>query len=221
MADGNFFRLGDILELRISYVVNAQRCMNVCHWTPRADVAGLTAYEVSEAFVNRIRTIGGGGLLNSMKTMMSNQAVIDTIAAQKIYPSRWRAYTWEGADTGAQPDPCDVQNVQASIEKIAENANRHGVGAWHQGGLPATVYEAGFLNVGGLGALGAIAVALKTPLTVADADASVWDPCILNKTKVVVAGKDKYAISGYSLTVDTDVKEEIRVMNRRTVGRGI
>jgi predicted ATP-binding protein involved in virulence len=37
----------------------------------------------------------------------------------------------------------------------------------------------------------------------------------------VVDGKQKFIISGYSFVVDTDVKEEIRVMNRRTVGRGI
>jgi hypothetical protein len=221
MPGVNGFRLGDILELRISYVANLQRCMNVCHWTPRSDVAGLTAYETAAEFVDRIRTIGVGGLLGSMQTMMSNAVVIDTISAQKIFPSRWRAYTWEGADTGVQADACDAQNVQASIEKIAENADRHGVGAWHQGGLPNTLYSNGFLTAPGIGALGAIANNLKLALTVTDADNSVWDPCILNKTKVVVDGKDKYVISGYSLVVDTDVKEEIRVMNRRTVGRGI
>jgi len=217
----NGFELGDILELRFSYVVNEQRCMNVLHYTPRADVAGLTAYEACQEFVDEFRGGGVGDLYQCLLDWLSHDATVDSIAAQKVYPSRWRAYTWEGAVVGRVVDACSAQNVQASIEKIAENADRHGVGAIHMGGTPQSFFLGGMITAGGLTKLGAIAAALKLPISVGGPPANVYDPCILNKSFEIVDGKKKYFISGFSYLVDADVKEELRVMNRRTVGRGI
>jgi len=217
----NAMNLGDILELRFSYKVNEQRCMNVLHWTPRANVNGKTAYEACGEFLDQFRAGGPGELYQCLLGWLSQDAMVDSISAQKIFKSRWRAFTWEGAVNGLNADSCKAQNVQASIEKIAENADRHGVGAIHLGGCPDSSYTTGMVSNQGLIDLGKVAAAMRLPITVGAGPVAVYDPVILNKVPTLVDGKTKYVISGFSYQVDTDVKEEIRVMNRRTVGRGI
>ncbi len=210
-----------ILECRVGYTVNGQRLMNVTHWKPRTTIPGFTPYEAEGDFVESFRTAGAGFLLDAMKGCMSNQVTIDSIAGQFVFPVRYRSYTWEGAIAGQLANQCEAQNLQASVEKIGAIADRHNIGGFRLGGLPTNFYDQGLITVALLPALQAVADALKSPFPTNGPPPEIYDPCILNKTKVVVGGKDKYVISGHSPVVDTDVKEEVRCMTRRTVGRGI
>lgn len=210
-----------VLEFRIGYTVNGQRLMNVTHWKPRSTIPGFTPYEAEADFAESMRLAGAGGLVDSIRGCQSVQVTIDSLAAQFVYPTRYRSYTWEGALLGLLAGDCEAQNLQASIEKIGAVADRHNIGGFRLGGLPTNFYNQGLINPVLLPALTAVADALKGPFATNGPPPEIYDAAILNKTPIVVDGKKKFIISGYTPVVDTDVKEEVRCMTRRTVGRGI
>lgn len=210
-----------IVEVRIVYSVNGQTCMNVTHWDPEDNAAGWTPLEAEEELATAIRDQGEGGLLKEMRDFMSQDAVVTEIQVQAIWPTRFRTFALPINLAGVVAQDCTAQNVQGSIEKFGEIADRHNIGAFHLGGVPVTAYDAGELTGAAVAQLGNVATALMTPITTANAPVTTYNPVILNKEKTIVDGKPHYEIIGFSRVYGATAKTELRVMNRRTVGRGI
>lgn len=216
--------VNEVVEVKFGYIVNGQQCYNVIHLlaeeqgtqSPLDYSEDLVAYFASTADT-------AGSLVHSMRLLMSEDAALNTISAQGIYPTRYRAFIGDLVDTnGLVASPCNAQNLAAVIEKFGEGGSRHDVGSFHLGGLPADAYVDGELAAGTFTALGVLATKLKG--TFGDGvlpDDLSYTHHILNKTKETDEGKDKYVISGSTEIVGTKALTGLRTMRRRTVRRGI
>ena len=214
----------EIIEVKIGYVASGQQCYNVLHYVPNSDGIGWTPLELSEAIVDALDSQAPtpGTLINSMRQMMSDDVTINLLTAQGIYPTRYRMfqgeYTFAGMLVG---DPCPAQNVAAVVQKFGPGGTRHDVGSFHLGGLGVSLFENGELTVGAQAALLNVAGDLKDNIVTTTNGNVTYTPVILKKKKVVIDGKDKYQIDGYTELLGTIPKETLRVMRRRTVRVGI
>lgn len=211
-----------IIEARVEYVANGQRCMNVVHYRPSVPGVGPVR-DLVAAFLVSFQQDAAGTLIRGMKRNQASDVIIDLVTAQAIWPTRYvKQETEEYAVVGdIDAAPCSAQNVQMCITKKGALGNRHNVGHFHLGGLPETSYQQGLINVGGLGArIGELLTGLEWKPEDA-VNGITYTPVILNKTKVVIAGKDKYVISGSTVQEHVEFNEALRVMRRRTVGLGI
>lgn len=173
-------------------------------------------------FLSVFAVDAAGTLIRGMKGLMSTDVVIDKVTAQAIFPTRYvKEETEDFTVPGVAVGECKAQNVQLCVTKKGDLARRSNVGHFHLGGLSESVYANGVIDVGGFGAqLGALLTGLEwQPNDVANAIS--YHPAILNKTKVIVDGKDKYVISGSTVQTFVEFNETLRVMRRRTVGLGI
>ena len=210
-----------ILEVKVGYVVNNQQCYNVLHYKTLAELATADELTTSDWVVNNLNGNANGEFPGEFANVMADNVVLNELTAQCIYPVRWRISRDVFAITGAIAGTCDAQNVQACISKRGDLANRHNVGSVHIGGQPPVNYASGMLTAGAITLFNALTTFLETEINLEGDPAKVVYPAILNKTKVVVDGKDKYVVSGSTQTTAWDVRSELRTQRTRTVGRGI
>lgn len=217
-----------ILEVRIGYVANDQQCYNVLHYyINESGSVDDSALELEEDVVTFLSAAGDdpGSLIYCMRDLMSQVAYINTIAAQGIWQHRYRAFTGTVSGfAGLQEDSLPAQNVAAVIEKYGADADRRSIGSFHLGGLSESMYSAGSFTAGAVVKLEALATAIEANLTVPGSDPLnpvTYSPVILNRTKVVIDGKNTWPITGYKELAGTTVKDTVRVMRRRTKGVGI
>lgn len=211
-----------IVEVKYGYMINDQQCFNVLHYFPDSTGVGFTPYALCGQLVTFLNAGAGtdGTLLKEMRDAMGSNVVINKITAQCIYPTRYRMYEQEVVFLGLDANPCTAQNVAAVVEKIADEGGRHGIGSFHLGGLPESGYADGNLSVGTFAQMMVIANLLKQDIGPVGAATINYNPRILNKTKVVIDGKDKYIISGSLQISDAVPWETLRTMRRRTKGYG-
>lgn len=217
-----------ILEVRIGYVANDQQCYNVLHYyVNESGPAADSPLELAEDVVTKLSADGDtpGSLIHSMRLLMSTSVNITTIAAQGIWSPRFRSFTGEVAGfPGLLDAPCDAQNVAAVIQKYGEGGDRRNVGTIHLGGLGNIAYEDGEMTADSMLIMDQIGDAYLEGLTVPTSDPEepiTYSPAILNRTLVVVDGRNTWPITGYKEVVGTTSKKSLRVMRRRTKGYGI
>lgn len=211
---------GAIVEVRTKYTVNDQECYNVVHYFADGSTAGEDIFAIQGAFGVYFGDAVDGRPVNEMIDMMSSDALVESVHVQQIYPNRYRSTVTPINLAGVQAVACDAQNVCGVIQKYGELANRKNIGSFHLGGLPNNAYTGGSLSATFLGELGAVAAALATTWTVPGLLGATYTPCILNKTKIVVDGKDKFIISGGTPVIGCTAKSTLRTMRRRTKGYG-
>lgn len=214
----------EIIEVKIGYVANSQQCYNVLHYVPNDSGVGNLPVELSQAIVDALdsQAATAGTLLNSMRNMMSEDVTINELTAQGIWPTRYRMFKGSYAFAGLlAADPCPVQNIAAVVQKFGAGGNRKDVGSMHLGGLALSLYENGELTVGGQAALLNVANDMMDDIVTTTFGNVTYSPVILNKVPVIIDGKTKYQISGFTEMVGTIPKTEVRVMRRRTVRVGI
>lgn len=213
------YPLQTIIEATIKYRANSQILMNVVHYNPQTLGAG-DIQDLVQSFLNKFADLDPASLLGKMIAGWSQDVELIQVGAQMVYPQRWRKLTLPFLINGGVAQPCSRQNTALTITKVGLKANRHNVGSFHWGGLPDTAFALGEVEPGFLPALGGVQNALKQQ--VIDAAAGItYDPVIINHTKVIVDGKPKYPISGYSLMSDAFLQLSARTMYRRTKGIGI
>lgn len=218
------FEAGAVIEVQMHYEVNLQKCMNVWHYEQYGSIPG-TVWDAEKAVADQM--FADLGVAPSMpgqfRALLSPAANIIRIQCQQVYPVRYRAYYVDVnvAGTYLGGANCNAQNLQASIEKFGIMGTKHDIGAMHIGGLDDTALEDGELTIGYLGALSNFANIWKQPYAVGAPGVGGITPGIVKKRKVVVDGKPYYYIDGLTQLFGVDIKEEIRTMSRRTVGRGI
>lgn len=211
---------GAIMEVRLGYRVSNQQCFNVFHYYTRAEQANADERTLQQYVIDNYAGGGAGTYGSVFKDVMGNNVVINKLAAQFIYPVRFRATQAEFTTAGAVASPCNAQNVQNSILKYGALGNRRNQGSVHIGGVPDSAISGGRVTVAQMTALATVKDFLAAEIDGGAFVGLVW-PCILNRTKVVVDGKEKWVISG-ATEVDTWLTSDLlRTQRTRTVGRGI
>lgn len=208
-----------IIEVRIAYTANGRVCYNVLHYNPDNTGAGVDVDVLQTELATRV--VAGaaipGQILNEMLNLMSQDVTIVDVAAQCIWPTRYRASKVAAGVVGLRTEEVDAQNVAAVIQKWGDQANRHNIGRFHLGGLGITVYDNGMIDGPALALLGDLAVALGNEINVVGTANVAYLPVILNKGPIIVDGQPDYGIIGYTEVVGTEAKSTLRTMRRRTL----
>lgn len=209
-----------ILEAKWIYQVNGQTLMNVFHYQLPVQVNNVDPVLVTDSFLNFLSNAGGGSIIEDITNIQGTNVSWVKATAQIVWPVRYimREAVVLAAGTGGAT--CTAQNVQCSIMKRGERADRHNVGGFHIGGLASNQYSNGLVTAPCLAKMQDVADGLSQD--VADGvTGQQWEPVILNKLPVPNTDPVKYKISGGAQILSWLPLQPLRVMNRRTVGRGI
>jgi hypothetical protein len=199
----------DIVEVKVIGTLFNQRTLNVFHYRIEADSGEPVYADAITAFANGF----DAGTQSPVLAMLACQCPEYTLvgcSAQRVYPTRDRAYFSASGLPGTYAGECTQTNLAATIEKWSWTGGRHGIGSMH---LPATPTEA---QVAGswvgpyLTLLASIAARLKLPYTPSEDPDCVAQPVIYNR----INKSASLPLQGAT------VKPTIRVMRRRTVGVG-
>lgn len=218
------FDAGSVIEVQIHYNVNGQQCMNVMHYEPGVNYPG-TVWDAEKAVADRIvaNLIQPATVWGKFAALLAQDVFIKRVQCQQIFEQRYRAYYADCNVPGAWATvaPCNAQNVQSSFEKFGIHGTRHDIGAMHIGGLASDAYDEGYVTNAYLAKLQDFADAWKVSYGFDAISGATIIPGIVKKRKVVVDGKPYYYVDGLTQLFGVDVKDELRTMQRRTVGRGI
>lgn len=214
-------------ELKIGYTVNDQQCYNISHFGVLQGV-GANAEEITWQEMLRDYFKDGwdtnGKLIREMRENMSDEALVNIVSFQWIYPVRYRASVFFPADgwPGLVEAPVSNQNTAGVFTKFGLLGNRHNVGSWHQGGMPPSLFVNGLLTAGVLTQLQVIANVWKQtiPFTIGG-ETTVFFPGILNKKPIPDTDPVKYEIDGITEVATVLAQDTARVMRRRTLRVGI
>lgn len=209
-----------ILEIKVGYVVNTQQCYNVFHYKTEAELPTADEIATQEWVIANQEGAGNGEIVGEFRKVMSDDVTINELTAQWIFPVRFRVSRVTINVPGNIQSVCDAQNVQGTLTKRGNLGARNNVGSMHIGGLPVNGYTGGFVAAGQLALYATLKDFLAQEIDFGDVQTPVF-PSILNKTKTVVDGKDKYVVTGSTLITGWEVQTELRTQRTRTVGRGI
>lgn len=200
---------GDIVEVRVNYLMYGQRMMNVFHY--KMDGSGSindgptdvseTAQNVAAGIDQWVAKWLAGG---------STDCTVTDVEAQKIYPTRYPYQRTLVGENGVIETATLPQNIQLSIEKVGEVADRHGVGRVEVPGIPAAYASAGRVLEVGRDWLAELAFALAL-----DIEAPFETP-----TRLVPIIFNRAAPATSQLLTTTRLNDTVRVARRRTVGVG-
>lgn len=199
---------GAILELVIHSTLNLQRQMTVLHY--RLSDSSSPADQFGKLANADLRFAAADGPYDAIAAASGSDCEFQLVQLQWIYPTRYAYRRFDSMPLVGQDDqPCYPSNVSATITKRGEEANRHNIGAVHLPNVPIEKIVGGKFVPGYLTTLEALAVALKTPYTMATG--GTLTPILANKANLAA-----------SVPVATTVVQEYsRVQRRRTVGLGI
>lgn len=201
-------QMGDVMQVVIQARMNNQVLLNVLHW----QYEGSSPMINGEAEIDFILDtfVGEDGLIGAWKDAMNVDCKIETVTAQIIktlrFPYKRRQTDISGTLTG-QALP---QNVTASITKQSTITGRGRSGKMQAFPGSVTSVSGGNLTAGWKSALFNVATVVKSRLVTTGAQDD-WAPIIY----------DRDASGTQARVSDTLVQPTVRVMNRRTVGRGI
>lgn len=155
-----------------------------------------------------------GGLVDTHARCRPSNSVVDSLWAQDVRPIRWRAQKMAVSVPGLFTDvDSGTANIQASIERYGEAANRHNLGAVR---IPIGTSNDCIVE-------GVITEDLRDKLE------DHADQMILSKTVsgtgwqvsfIPLVGLSKESLQLIDL-VNCEIKDTVRVIRRRTVGLGI
>lgn len=209
-----------IAEVKWYYTANNQQCINVFHYRLGVQVNNVNPIDVTDGLLTVLSNSGAGSMIEKASKLQGTNVIWQKASVQLIFPERWTIRENEVAQGGLAAVTCTAQNVQAVILKRGMAASRHTRGAMHLGGLAADQYSAGLLTAPALVLLQDLADALMFPIGDGVTGFN-WDPVILNKEEIPNTDPKKFRITGATDMWQTVALQPLRVMNRRTVGRGI
>lgn len=208
-----------LIEVRVEYVVNLQKCMNVFHYEPFGDSEGFSIPQLTEAFATANAGPGNGTWGAELARVMSASSIVTRVSTQLVYPQRWRSFEVVLAINGSRTGDPRAQNVQASLTKFGLMATRHDQGGMRIGGISIDDYNQGLITAGFKTALevlvGHLMIDRSDNITTAD-----YSPSIANKVKVPNTNPPKYVFSGGTVITNWIIENQLRTQRSRTVGRG-
>ena len=213
--------INSVFEVQLRYSANGETLRNVFHYYNAAAFVVPTPRDVAIQFAASKLGLVAGHYPFELAAVLANNAVVEEASVQPVYPVRWRRIQASMSINGAQPAMCAAQNLQASITKFGQLADRHSVGGMRIGGLPVNAYSSGLLDAGYKTAVDGLATVLFSAfnLTVSGETVSMA-PCIAVRGTVIVGGVPRRAIIGREPIDDWDVQDEVRTQRSRTKGIG-
>lgn len=210
---------GSLIEVRVHYGVNLQKCMNVFHYYNAGDSTGFTVPELTEGFAQA--NIGGanGTWDTEFANALAINAIVNRVDVQLVFPARWRAFETIVARAGVRGTACTAQNVQGSISKFGDMANRHNQGGMRIGAVSPGDYTGGLITGAYKTALTTLATQLMT-VRVDSLTPTTYHLAIANKEPIPGTNPPKFRFSGLRPVIGLVVENEIRTQRTRTVGRG-
>lgn len=202
---------GSILEVIVKGRLNAQEVMVVRHykWNNQAfpgdpaDGPGLISL-FAPIFG------GAGGAIDAIATAMGSAVTGLQGFYQWISPTRFAYEVYvpnltEGQEAGVTEPP----GVSAAIVLQADTTGPHSRGVVHMPGVPAAFVSGGLINADGLTAYQSVGEKLSSEMEVGPDD-DLFTPVIYNRATPAFSS----VITHYT------VKDTVRTMRRRVVGRG-
>lgn len=208
-----------ILEVRVLYITNLQKCMNVFHYSPQGVSDGFSKLTLQTAFATLNASPGNGTWSFEFAQLMSDAAIVDRVQVQQVFPQRLRAVEIDVNVPGARAGVLRAQNVQASITKLGFIADRHNQGGLRIGGIRDADYQSGLLQPDFVNVLEDFVVSMAE-IRSDGVSPATYHPVIANKTQVPGSDPPRFVYSGHSAIQAWVVENQIRTMSRRTVGRG-
>jgi hypothetical protein len=204
--------INDIISVGVDSLLNGQQVLLTHHYVITA-VTG-TAPTVQLGTTSIITAINGAaGLVQKLADTYSNDVLLMSIYAQKIWPIRYVRFSGTPSlDTGSVSGDALPQNVAHAITLRSEFIGADGRGTKHIGGVPSTWSVGGQMTETAYDAYAALADELVDTLTVAVLGGGqlTLKPIAYHRaTPSVSALVDNWIIS-----------RTTRVMRRRTVGLG-
>lgn len=197
----------DVLLFTIVGKQADQTILNTFHYLYQGATAIDGAAKI-RTFMNSFQAL----VVSKLRDATSNDFKVQELWGQKVYPSRWAKEIKAINETGNVLQPALPPNDAASIQRGADEADRRGLqGRVQIAGVPRTGVEGGVLLVAQMALLQPIADALKSEIFEGDFGDSV-KPILFDRR--ADPAKKRPVTRSY-------VKPEVRVMRRRTVGRGI
>lgn len=200
--------VGSTVQVTYEYESFNQILQNTCHWVIQS--AGTTAdqalatQEIADHFANA----AVGGPLGKLLPLLPGTVQVQYVRAQIIAPSRYAYYFASPFEVGMR-GPAATGNLDAVITKRTDMAGRREVGNW-------------FLPVGDPEDM---LDGLLTPLFIGQiADKMSW---LRTRQTMTVSGAQLDPVIFHKATgTASDIRSllvhpEVRVLTRRTVGRGI
>lgn len=203
--------IGDVIQVTLGYVAQAQQCLVVRHYT----LANLPADIDYESWLDQIMNgwlLGPPGVVDLLKKCLHSAVRINFIQAQGVFPTRrfYKRLSQDipGTNAGIEPMP---PNNAITLTLQTDIPGRGRSGSNHVGGLSSTCYtDDGFVEGAYKTTVQAYGDSLPKGIG-GVAPNNYWKACTFNKIKVPHTNLVRGAV----------VQDTMRVERRRTVGLGI
>lgn len=200
---------GDIVEVRVNYVQNGQRMLNVMHYRMvGSGIADEGGTDVQETAANVAAGIDQW-VANWLEQGSSNCTIL-SVDAQKIYPNRYPFRRTVVNEAGSSASASLPQNVQLSIEKVGELANRHGIGRIEVPGITVDKVSDGLVTAAGADWLAELSTSALLPIIAPFEAPTALVPILYNRATPLTS----------QLVTGMRLGNTSRVARRRTVGVG-
>jgi len=211
-----------VFEVCMTYLVNGQTCRNFFHYRTGTEIPGFDGQDMQVAFSNKYLGNGAESLTDVFAAVLASNVSNIQGSVQQVWDERWRKTLNAYTAAGEQTEVCSAQNVQATLSKFGEMADRHNQGALHLGGLPSDAYIGGELTTAYkalLATFGGAVFSVKSP-NIAGTD-YVLVPGILKKVETVPpTDPPTYVIDGSTVMETYTIQPQVRTMRSRTIGKG-
>jgi hypothetical protein len=199
--------VGDIVQVRFEYTHFAQKMFNVLNYKCSTGAGAGNIASETQAIADLIAGNGTpGSLVDPLVAILPATVTIDRVIVQDIAPTRW-AYRFKTVGrTGARGDAPSA-NVDAVVTKRTDEAGRSKQGNFFLPGVASEDMIEGFITAGFQAAIITNLAFLK--LNITTPSAGVYFPIIYNQLT-----------TAFTPITSFYVHPEVRVLTRRTVGRG-
>jgi len=205
---------GDTFKVSLFQKLYNQTIMNVLYYECSDPGAGAPdAFQVAKALAGKMNeaVTGIGTQLRALQTLQLTHTFYRCQLLRGI-DQTFPFYDEPVNEIGEDDEPAKVSNIALSIEKRADfdaGHPRQGIGRMQVGGIPADKYQAGFFTDVYVAAFDNVCDTMASNLT-------VLTDVILIPVLSRKGGTNWIDNRIFQCTA----KETVRVMNRRTVGRG-
>lgn len=202
----------DLVELRVNYVQNGQRLMNVFHYRA-TDVSTDLDYETALQFAMSEFLENPDMWVSKWDDNATEECSIYKVEIQRIFPDRTYHLSQLVDVPGTVPVATFVplpQNSQLSLTKVTTASGRGRTGRIEVPGGTAELVEEGRLNADGIVWMNQLADAIQLPIPLEELNPSALQPIVLYG----------FAPAGSPAIEMVRVQDTVRVSRRRTVGVG-
>lgn len=200
---------GNVIEYRLQGRLFGQITLNTFHYYVQFDSSLPTYSQSIQAAANGFST-GTNNPTLALLAAQTAEFTLDGIWAQRIYPTRDRAFFSSLSLPGVNTGTCAAPNQAATIEKWSWEGGRHGIGSLHIPGVPVEQQLLGLWTNTYRTILETVATRMKANYAPPTDTPCIQLPVILNRANK----PNSKELQG------TTVQGTVRVMRRRTIGVG-